>query len=163
MGERNRQRSKLERVKGRRAGSGHFAMLMDDMMQCEAVATLPLSAFKVWAVVAAQYRGNNNGAITLSREAARRYGIKSSDTLAKGLAILRERGIIVMTFPGSYQPPLPARYAIAWKPYDDTDYSRKGMIVNDYARWPDSPTRKIDHADRPPVPAGTAHRSREAS
>lgn len=154
---------KLTQTKGRKSGSKRFAAIPDALLRCEAVRTLTPAVHKILVVMAARFNGSNNGALTLSRATAKEYGMTSNQTLDRGLGILQERGLILMTFPGSYQPPLPARYAIAWRPYDDTEYSRKGMIPNDYLRWSEKGQKKIDHAARLSGPTGPDHRAQEAA
>lgn len=154
---------KRARATGRRGDAKRFAAIPDALLRCEAVKTLSPAVYKVFVVMAARFNGGNNGALTLSREAAREYGLTSNDTLRRGLAVLVDRGLVVMTFPGCFQPPLPARYAVAWRAYDDTEYSRRGMPPNDYLRWSAKGAEKIGHAARTSAPTGAAHRTREAA
>lgn len=126
--------SKRAKHTGRRE-SGRFAMLPHHVIQHPAVTTLPAACRWVLVALAAQYHGSNNGALALPLSTAGRFGITSSNTLNRSLRELRSHGLIEQTYPGSYRPPEVARYAITWKPMDNTPWSRKGPPTNDFKRW----------------------------
>lgn len=111
-------------------------MLPLSVLRHPSVTTLHAAVRWVLVALAAQYTGRNNGALTLTRAAAREYGIASSDTLNRGLTELERRGLVMRTDPGSYMPPRPARFALTWRPLDDTDYSCANKIPSfDYRGW----------------------------
>lgn len=128
---------KRERARGRKE-SGRFVMLPHAVIQHRAVITLSPAARWVLVAVAAQFNGKNNGALALPLSTASSFGITSSNTLSRGLHELESRSLIVKTFQGSYSPPLPARYAITWQPFDDTTWSRKGAQTSTYRGWSDA-------------------------
>src|SRR5688572_8104541 len=104
-------------------------MLPRDMLRHPAVATLPPALLRVLVALASEYNGRNNGAIALTRADARKYGITSAGALSRALSggrrrgALIERGLVVVTDPGSYVPARVARYALTWRPFDHTEYS----------------------------------------
>lgn len=57
-----------------------------------------------------------------------------------------------MTFAGSYLPPMTAKYAIAWRMVDDTEYSKKGSAPLGYKTWSASEEQKTGCAARSPGP-----------
>lgn len=126
-----------EKGKGRREG-GRFVMLPHHVIQHAAVTTLHAAVRWVLVALVAQYNGNNNGALALPMPTAQTFGINSPDTLSRGLRILRERGLIIQTYPGSYHPPEVARYAVTWKPLDHTQWTTSGPPTNDFRGWSDA-------------------------
>ena len=122
------------RAKGRRE-SGRFVMLPHSIIQHPAVATLHPACRWVLVALVAQYDGKNNGALALPMPTARLFGITSSNTLNRSLRELRARGLVIQTHPGSYHPPEVARYAITWKPTDDTQWSNKSAPTSDFKGW----------------------------
>ena len=87
-------------------------------------------------LLAAEYRGTNNGGVGITREQAKAAGIGSKNTLYGALKDLVARGLIVMTHPGSRVPPAPTRYALTWLPVDNTEYTRAARVPSrDYIDW----------------------------
>ena len=130
-----------------RAGktSGRFALLPLTVLKDPAVTSLDPAVFKVLVAMTGQYSSGNNGALALTLPAAREYGIRSSDTLRRSLKELEARGLIDRTFPGSYRPALPARFAINWQPLNNTEWTRETRTA--------SHSYKAIRAVRPPDPA----------
>lgn len=111
-------------------------MLPHHVIQHPSVTTLHAACRWVLVALVAQYNGNNNGALALPISTAALFGVTSSNTLSRSLRELQSRGLVIQTYPGSYHPPEVARYAITWKPMDDTQWSRKGPPTNDFKGWP---------------------------
>lgn len=114
---------RMAKLKGRRSTSGRFALLPLSVIKDPAVTTLDPAVRWVLVALAGQFSGGNNGAISLTLAVAREYGIRSSDTLRRGLGVLRERRLIELTFQGSYVPPKPARFALNWLPLNQTEWT----------------------------------------
>lgn len=108
-----------------RKTGGRFALVPLSVLKDPAVTTLDASVRWVLIALTGQYSGGNNGRLSLTRAVAREYGIRSVDTLRRGLLKLCERGLIEQTHPGSYVPPTPACYALTWQPLDQTEWTRK--------------------------------------
>lgn len=90
-----------QRAKGRRGGEvEHFAKLPVSIMESEAVRTLEHAAFRTLAMVAAGFRGRNNGAMAVTPRFAARFGMTSKDTLYKSLRELVRRGLLIETRQG---------------------------------------------------------------
>ena len=124
-----------ERSKGRRSRS-RFAQIPRDVLVSHALASADHAAFRVLVALAAGYNGHNNGSLALTREQAREFGILSHDTLGRGLAALESRGLIVRTCPGSRRPPTPSRFALTWRPTDDTEWTRAARTPSrEFASW----------------------------
>lgn len=160
------RRNRRVRATGKGAGE-RFAALPVSVLTSPAVAMLSVATRWVLVALAAQFSGSNNGALSLPAAAAAKFGIKSRDTLYSGLARLCERGLAIQTDPGSYQPPRPARYAVTWRPLDDTPYTTGTRTAShDYRAW----TPPKNKSRVPPTgtgarrhesyssPPGTAHR-----
>jgi hypothetical protein len=82
---------------------------------------LPHFAVRVLITLAGQYRGFNNGALTLSVATAEQWGVSRSELYA-GLSLLKHVGFIEETVPprrksGHGQP---ARYALSWRKLDES-------------------------------------------
>lgn len=113
-------------TRGRRPNSGdRCAILPLVVLKHEAVTTLPAAVHRVLVAMAGQFSGGNNGALSLTRSVAREYGIRSVETLQRGLAQLRERGLLELTYPGSYIPKVPACYAVTWRPLNRTEWTNE--------------------------------------
>jgi hypothetical protein len=90
-------------------------MVPVEVLESEACRTLPGTVFKVMVVLAAQFHGSNNGSLTLPLSAARRFGVRSNDTLKRALQTLCERGLIELTHQGGLPPYGCSKYALAWR------------------------------------------------
>ncbi len=120
----------------RKMGGGRFARLPVAVLEHKAVQTLSHAIFRVLVLLAAEFRGFNNGALALTVEQARQAGIGSRHTLYAALRELEVRGLIVTTFPASRVPPRPTMYALTWLPIDDTTYSQSTRIAShEYRKW----------------------------
>ncbi|HLQ13209.1 MAG TPA: hypothetical protein VK130_08170 [Steroidobacteraceae bacterium] len=115
-----------------------YALLPDELLQSEAVRELENSAFRVLAAISAQYHGRNNGRLTLPHSAAVRYGIRSKDSLNKGLRQCVAHQLLEVTHQGGLPPLGCTRYAITWKRVDsDENLSLVGTLnpTNAWAHW----------------------------
>lgn len=151
MAVRNRPRSKRERVTGRGEGKSHFGQIPTMVGTSKAATSLPPSARWLLVAIAADYNGFNNGALTITRRRAAEWGV-CNDSLRRGLPQLEERGLIVRTDTGSRSPPRPARFAITWKPVDQTNFTSKTVTpTGEWKSWPnldekiDSEVRRSDY------------------
>lgn len=107
-----------------------FARLTQSLLESEAVATLPPTAFKLLTVLALGVRPpgldprkdkGNNGAQAVTYSYARRFGFTSKDTLQRGLQTLIERGLVIKTRDGWKSKNHFALYAVAWLPITHRD------------------------------------------
>jgi hypothetical protein len=87
-------------------------------------------------MLAAQYRGNNNGDLALTRKQAAHFGLKTERTRTHGLSELEARGLIIKTRQGgiSYGGRQPTLWALSWKPLNYRD-GRELQLVS---RAPDA-------------------------
>jgi hypothetical protein len=113
----------LQRHKGRRGGDVTvFGMQPDEVLRSEAHTTLPPVARNVLQTLSAQYRGNNNGSLTLTRATAREYGINNAYMLDESLRENEARGLIIKTRHGTDPVgtlrPRSSMYALAWHKID---------------------------------------------
>lgn len=126
------KRSRSKHKKGER-----FARLPVTLVRHPAVTTLDHAAFRVLTLFAAEYCGNNNGAIGLTAAQASELGIGSNHTFYKALSTLEERGLLLRTYPASRIPPRPAMFALEWVPVDDTKFSAATRTASHrYKKWP---------------------------
>jgi hypothetical protein len=125
------------RTRARRGpGAERFARIPHSVLHSEAVTSLPHAAFRILVILAAGYRGNNNGALALTEYYARRYGFKGRDTLYRSLRELETRGLIVCTRRGIKAKKVFSLYALGWEDIDNRD----GQVLDtpeqrDCARW----------------------------
>lgn len=70
-------------------------------MQNDPFRSLPHFARSVFTVMAAQYRGGNNGDISMTNETAAAYGIRPAE-LAAAITLLEETGLILRTRQGRF-------------------------------------------------------------
>ena len=143
---RRRQRSRRERATGRFAPGEHFAMIPVDVMLSEAWAALPDYAVRVALALAAQYRGTNNGNLSLTQVLARELGIRALWKIPVGLQLLMRTGLILRTREGKvgHGRGICALYALGWKPINMTpnaypSIDRQLPAPNDWLRWKRSP------------------------
>jgi hypothetical protein len=136
---RTRLTGRLGVTKGER-----YALLPDEVLQSEAVRELDGVSRWVLVCISAQYHGRNNGRLTLPYSAAVGYGIRSKDSLTRGLRQLVEHGLLEITHQGGLPPLGCSRYALAWKSVDaDEKLGIVGTLnpSNAWAKWQNaSPT-----------------------
>jgi hypothetical protein len=131
----------------------HFAQVPVEVLTSAACCALRNYAFRVLIAIAAQYRGNNNGDLAMTRATARSFGVSSQEHLVKSLARLLECGLIQKTRQGGKKPLGPSLYAVTWQPIDDL----RGKIesgattapTNAWARWPTS--QALNKSSGPPA------------
>jgi len=116
-------------------------------MVSQAYRTLPAKYQAVLWMLAAQYRGNNNGDLALTRKQAQHFGLNNERTRTHGLRELEARGIIVKTRQGgiSYGGRQPTLWALSWKPvnYRDGEELRAvGLPSSGWKQW-----RELDTQD----------------
>ena len=111
----------LEKAKGRQSGRKSFAGIPRHVMESRDFRTLPANAVRVLLWLAYQYRGQNNGDLSATFTQAKTWGIGGRDALAKALAELQARRLIVRTRQGVFTNPggRCALYGLAWRPIDE--------------------------------------------
>jgi hypothetical protein len=140
----------------RRLTGKHFAAIPVEVLTSDACRTLPHWARTNLIALAAEYRGNNNGNLSLTWTTAHAYGVNSKWQLVDGLALLLERGLIQRTRQGGKRPLGPSLYAVTWQPINDLagkiESGPTTAASNAWANWtsPDSSAlredqRKINH------------------
>jgi hypothetical protein len=136
----------------RRMTGKHFAQIPVEVLTSEACTTLPNYSVRVLIAVAAQYRGNNNGNLAMTRSIAREFGITSQGHLVQSLAALLERRLIVKTRQGGKKPLRPCLYAVTWQPISDLrDKIESGPTTtasNAWSTWTSGPPadqNKLNH------------------
>jgi len=132
---------KRGRHTGRFEAGEYFAIVSVEFMQSEAYAALPDYAVRVLLTLAAQYRGANNGNLSLPVKTAQNFGLASWKRQA-GLRLLLEVGAIEMTRPGKYSHGrgVCALYALAWRPINITvnafpPIEHERPAPNTWAQW----------------------------
>lgn len=116
------RRSRRINAKGRFAPGETFAIIPVEVLESQAYAALPDWTARVLVAIAAQYRGRNNGNLSLTREAAATLGVGSSWKVTAGLKLLTLTGLIRRTREGKarHGRGICALYAVAWKHIDPT-------------------------------------------
>lgn len=96
---------RLRSLRGRKTGrfeSGrHYALLLDEILRDVPFRKLPHSARTLFCAMAAQYRGANNGDISMTAKMAAAYGIRPAE-LAAGILLLETTGLIQRTRQGCF-------------------------------------------------------------
>lgn len=83
--------------------------------------SLPPLAKAILLELAAQYRGSNNGYLSLTRDDLKRRGFPSPNSNRKAIELLIEHGLIVRTAIGraKHNGYSCSYYAIAWQPINE--------------------------------------------
>ncbi len=144
--------------KGRARKGERFARLPLRVMESAAAASLSHGEFRVLVLYCAAYNGFNNGSLALTRGQAAAFGIQKT-LLMDAQRVLEERGLLVMTQPGSRTPPRPHMFAITWESIDEGkhDCAVTRVGTHAYRSWSDSPTSHVRSEDT----AMSAQRTRE--
>ena len=108
----------LERQKGRRDYVTSFAGIPRMVMLSESFLDIGSSSTLVLLWLAFQYKGNNNGYLSATRNQAKAWGIGGADTLSRAIRELQAHRLITLTQHGRFQNPSgsPNLYAITWEP-----------------------------------------------
>jgi hypothetical protein len=101
----------------RNAISGSFVAFPHAMLNHPNFCSLSGNAVKLLMLIAAQYKGNNNGDFQAGWKYAKKRGWKSQDTLHKAKQELIEKGFIAETRKGSF-PNTCSLYGITWQALD---------------------------------------------
>ena len=84
--------------------------------------SLQHAATKLLFVIAAQYKGHNNGDLCATESIMSKHGISSPTTISRSLKELLEKGLIVKTqagYRGADGTRKPNLYALTWIPIDN--------------------------------------------
>lgn len=95
-----------------------FARIPVRVLVSEAFRTMKASHQMVLVVLAAHFRGANNGDLALTRKMARHFGMKSERARCQGLRELTERGLIIRACKGGMRPLGPTTWALTWLSID---------------------------------------------
>lgn len=115
--------------KGRSNGE-RFVAIPSRVLEHSAVTTLDHVPFRVLVMLAAEFRGGNNGALSLTAAQAMAKGIGAKNSFYAALKELKSRGLIAETYPASRVPPRPAQFALEWRPLNDTEYTKRTVVAS---------------------------------
>lgn len=139
-----RSRDRRVRATGRRGSRGGelHAQILLEVMESPAYRSVPDYARSVLWAVCAQFRGNNNGNLSLTAAEAARLGVESVWKLRAGIRILVETGLLEVTRQGKYShgKGICALYALTWREVSPTNEAYPPIIVtrppsNAWAKW----------------------------
>ena len=138
----SRRSERRRKAKGR-ASSGSFVSLPHSVLKHPAFATLTPRGTKLAIDLATQYRGKNNGDLSMPLSQMRSRGWNSSDQLQKAKNELIERGFIVVSRQGGRNKC--SLYAVTWQPIDDCkgklDIGASNKPLNLWKCWKASPKK----------------------
>ena len=137
------RRSERHRKAKGRASSGSFVSLPHSVLKHPAFATLTPRGTKLLIDLATQYRGKNNGDLSMPLSQMRNRGWNSSDQLQKAKNELIERGFIAVSRQGGRNKC--SLYGITWQPIDDCkgklDIGASNKPLNLWKYWKASPKK----------------------
>jgi hypothetical protein len=117
--------------------------LPHSVLKHPAFATLTPRATKLLIDLATQYRGKNNGDLSMPLSQMRNRGWNSSDQLQKAKNELIERGFIAVSRQGGRNKC--SLYAVTWQPIDDCkgklDINSTYKAQNLWKGWKASPKK----------------------
>ena len=102
-------------------GIGNFAGIPRYAIECDAFKSLRGNSVKLLVLLASQYKGNNNGDLTITHSINKR-DFKSSQTMYSARDELEKKGFIATNAYGGMSCggyKLPTLYAIMWLPVND--------------------------------------------
>lgn len=121
-------------------------MVPVEVLTSPACTTLPNFAFRVLVAIAAQYRGNNNGDLAMTKSIGRRFGARGGTQVSRSLALLEGRGLIRKTRQGGKKPLGPCLYALTWQPISELrnkiEVGPTAGPTNEWARWVEPEQKK---------------------
>lgn len=118
------------KAKGRRE-SGRFIQIPDAVLRSPEFQQLNGGALRVLIGMLAQYNGHNNGDLSAAAKILRLYGMRSDDTIAKGLKALLDARLVVRTREGQFMSGAGSRcalFAVTWRPVDECP--GKGLTIS---------------------------------
>ena len=124
-----------------------FAMLPLSVLMSSAFKTLPVGYQRVLWLLAAQYLGDNNGDLALTRKQAANFGLNNERHRSHGLRALEARGLIVKTRQGGIASggKLPTLWAITWRAIDYCEGMKLNVVRLPPLTWIDwSKKQKLD-------------------
>lgn len=107
-----------------------FAMIPWYVIDCHAFRSLRGNSVKLLLLLVRQYRGNNNGDLSITYSLNKEY-FKSSQTMYAARDELEQKGFIVTNAYGGMSQggyKLPSLYAITWLPVDDFRDLKKNLF-----------------------------------
>src|SRR5688572_12837310 len=116
----------------RRSQTGEtFAQLPTEVMASEAYCAQPDYAKAILWALCAQYRGANNGNLSLVASEAKRLGVSSTWKLTAGLSLLRKAELILCTREGKYKHGrgMCALFALTWRPIDPCEHAYPPILA----------------------------------
>jgi len=132
---------KRGRAQGRFESGQKFAAIPEEVLRSEAYRQLPDSAVRILLAIAVQYRGNNNGDLSMTAGMAKEYGIGHKN-LAAALPLLEMTGLLQRTRQGRLQggATLCSLYALTWKPLNASDKYDTAVLAdrrasNEWVHW----------------------------
>jgi len=113
--------SSYSKSKSRGSGSAGFAGIPREVMKHPDYIALKPSARSLLQELAFQYKGKNNGDLTLAMNVLKQRGFNSPSTVHKAKKELLAAGMIVVTRQGQFINPggVCALYALTWQPIDE--------------------------------------------
>lgn len=118
-----------EKSKSRKAEKVSFCGIPRRLLELPAYQQLSGTAVKLLVDLAGQYKGSNNGDLTVAFSELSKRGWQSKQTVTRAKRELEEAGLIICTRQGRFASPGArcALYALAWCPIDEC--SGKGLDV----------------------------------
>jgi hypothetical protein len=141
-------RDKRARATGRRGArdEGVYAQIADEVLRSHAARAMPDYAIRALVMMAAQYRGTNNGDLAVTSRMAVEYGVPEWK-LRAGLALLELSGLVQLTRQGHIAngKGVCSLYALGWRPINPSEKYDIPMVCerpapNRWATW----TKLID-------------------
>jgi len=98
-----------------------FAGVPRKLMNSEKFNSLSANSVKLLLELCRQYRGSNNGDLTVALSVLIKRGFKSRDTINRARKQLEENKLIIQTRQGRFLNPggVCALYALTWQPIDE--------------------------------------------
>lgn len=128
--------SKPSVFKARKRGVPTFVQFHHRMLEHPAFLALSGAAVKVLMFLASQYKGNNNGDLTLAIKVAQKAGMPGSSNLRRAAKELLEAGFIILTRQGGRNRC--SLYALSWFAIDECggklDVPPTRIAPNDWLR-----------------------------